>query len=247
MTDHARLGPSAADRWFACPAAPRMEEGMPDTPSKYAVEGTKAHACLERALRGEVMSPGLCDGDADMAGHLTQCLFMVDAERARYAHVDIFLVEERVYPSRAREDLFGTADIVIAGRLPDGSQAVSVIDLKYGRNRAVPADCKQLAIYALGAANAIGRTDTRHFRSVIMQPRLVTKNASDHKVYDRDFAEMMRFNREMHDAAKRTDDPNAAPVHGPHCGWCKAKAKCPAYQARPQSKRGDAELDIFAA
>ena len=39
--DHARLSPSAAERWFACPGAPNAEAGIPESTSLAASEGTR--------------------------------------------------------------------------------------------------------------------------------------------------------------------------------------------------------------
>lgn len=50
-TTHAKkCGPSAAHRWMVCPGSERLSEGMPDTPSKYALEGTAMHALAEMCL-----------------------------------------------------------------------------------------------------------------------------------------------------------------------------------------------------
>ena len=54
---HARLAPSNG-RWPVCPGEPRLTEGLPDTSSPAADEGTAAHEVAERWLRGEVMQVG---------------------------------------------------------------------------------------------------------------------------------------------------------------------------------------------
>lgn len=44
---HALLSASSASRWLACTAAPRFEEGLPESTSDYAEEGRLAHAIAE--------------------------------------------------------------------------------------------------------------------------------------------------------------------------------------------------------
>jgi len=42
---HARLSPSAAERWLTCPASVKVGEALPKPPtSRFAEEGTRAHA-----------------------------------------------------------------------------------------------------------------------------------------------------------------------------------------------------------
>ena len=49
---HALLSASAASRWLTCTAAPRFEEGLPESTSTYAAEGSLAHAIAElKALK----------------------------------------------------------------------------------------------------------------------------------------------------------------------------------------------------
>ena len=47
---HAKLSPSAAERWMTCPGSVVLSGGMPEDESKYASEGTRAHAFAERWL-----------------------------------------------------------------------------------------------------------------------------------------------------------------------------------------------------
>ena len=51
---HAKLSPSSAERWMACPGSMRMEEGLADTSSRAADEGTAAHFLASECLTAEV-------------------------------------------------------------------------------------------------------------------------------------------------------------------------------------------------
>lgn len=44
---HALFGPSSAHRWLECPGSVLLEQGMPDTASESAAEGTLAHELAE--------------------------------------------------------------------------------------------------------------------------------------------------------------------------------------------------------
>ncbi len=50
---HARLSPSAAERWMTCPGSVKLSEGREDKGSAYAAEGTAAHELAEHILRGQ--------------------------------------------------------------------------------------------------------------------------------------------------------------------------------------------------
>src|SRR5258705_5736339 len=55
MAGHAIFAPSSAARWLACPPSATLSQGLPERPSPAALEGTRVHAVVERALRtGEI-------------------------------------------------------------------------------------------------------------------------------------------------------------------------------------------------
>ena len=59
MSQHALLSPSSAHRWLACAASVAASQGIPDTPSVHAAEGTHAHDIAAMCLRtGADVQPG---------------------------------------------------------------------------------------------------------------------------------------------------------------------------------------------
>ena len=55
---HAKLSPSSAYRWIACPGSIRLSAGIPDTSSVFAEEGTAAHELCELCLRDRTDADG---------------------------------------------------------------------------------------------------------------------------------------------------------------------------------------------
>lgn len=234
-SDHALLGPSSAHRWLSCTPSARLEEGLPDTGSSYATEGTLAHRLGELLLRAEYEGADITEEMAEvqadpqyspaMMEHIEGYVAFV-AERYADAKSHCpdprLYVEQRIDVSEYVPDGFGTTDCVI---IADG--LMDVIDLKYGAGIPVSAeDNPQMKIYALGCLLAFSLFyDITAIRMTIYQPRLDSVSTA---VIDRDKLEAW---------AEQFLKPRAAQAYageGPFapgeltCKWCKAGATCKA-------------------
>jgi hypothetical protein len=249
-TTHARLGASKSHRWMACAGTIRMSEGIEETTSEYAKEGTAAHELAEQFL-----SPAGSPFDRGMEGDIQEAF-----RRARGAHTDwevindegrfpvtqemvdavavyVNYVRERAVGGELRieqafdlaplnppEEMYGTADAVV---WHEDTRTLEVIDYKHGRGVVVEAvDNSQIRMYALGAVVAIGkRPDT--IRTTIVQPRA---HHPDGPIRSDEFGweELVSFKEELFERAHATQDPDAPLVAGDHCRFCPALAICPA-------------------
>ncbi len=235
MTKHAKLSPSGSERWMNCPASIRMEEGLPDTSSVYAEEGTAAHEvaaiCLEKELpassqlgkvfnKCEVQSEGFkCDEE------------MADAVQQYIDHVNTFkgdaFFEKQVCVKPWVDEGFGHADVIKIYACDLDPLVVTVIDLKYGKGVMVEAqDNSQAGIYGLGVYNdykdLFDFDDDTVFQLVIVMPR------KDHITqWNLTLKELLEFGDRVKLAAKECENPEAAFDPGPKtCQWCKAKTTC---------------------
>lgn len=226
--------------------------GLPDTSSKYADEGTMAHALSEHILRGDAVpeagtlfryeNHGLLQTGTvtqDMLGHTGVYIDNI----TQYANGGELMVEQKLnyatYLGLPRDEAWGTSDAVII----KGSE-IQVHDLKYGQGEVVSAERNtQMMLYALGALDAFDGLagDFTHARMVIHQPRVVKAPQE----WDCTVEELLAFGAEAKQAVHwakaaalgaetKTQAEWEAEYLRPSvdaCRWCKAKATCPKLRA----------------
>jgi hypothetical protein len=152
--DHAVLGPSGWSTWGACPGSIALSEGIANTSSTYAKEGTAAHALAESCLQSGLNAEDFIGQHFEVEGET----FTVDMEMADAVNTHIAWVQQYIDPSRGdvllleqsvpigqltgETDAEGTSDVV---GICDGGKTLVVIDLKYGKGVQVYAGerCKE--------------------------------------------------------------------------------------------------------
>ena len=219
MAEHARLSPSGAEKWMACPGSVAMEAGEPDSSNDYSDEGTAAHHLAAECLLGQRDAAeftgrqiAVCEGKAywnpDQPGPASN-VFEVDDTMA--GHVQAYLNKVREYYTpgvmamvelrmpidhiTGEEGACGTADVVIA--CPSTKELI-VVDLKYGMREVNGERNKQLMIYALAALEYYKlAVDFETVRTVIAQPRI-----GHYPEWSCTVAELLEFGKEVKQAAE---------------------------------------------
>ena len=210
---HAKLSPSSAHRWLVCPGSIRMSEGIEDTTSPAAEEGTLAHNLGEQALLNGVTTWDVTDDDypQEMRDYIQGYVSYVLSFAGSLA------IERRLDLGEWVPGGYGTADAVIV----DGTD-VHVIDLKYGLNPVRVEHNYQLMLYALGALEK----KTKRVHMHIYQPRNMGVPASVHTMKAK---KLRAWGEEIRPKAELclTDDAPLVPGNA-SCQWCPAAASCPA-------------------
>ena len=237
---HALLAPSAAERWMTCPGSVVLSEGMVETESGYADEGTRAHAMAEKWLIGYLARRGETPSfkkpeEIEMAKHvktyIDECLSLNIKGAKIY-------IEKTVAIDK---DVYGTADFIAWH--PD-TATLHIRDLKYGAG--VPVDvCRntQLRIYAFAALITM-KLPAAVVSIGIVQPRYEHPDGPV-RIVDFDVAELIDLHADVADAVARVasateakggkgwDDKFLVPSDK-GCRWCAASPKCPALKNKAQ-------------
>jgi hypothetical protein len=231
---HAKLAPSSAYRWIACPGSVRMSEGIEDVTSTYAAEGTAAHElaafCLQNGhdaieFLGWVVDTVAADkrlfdavlGPLTVADGITR--FEVDEEMVEAVQLYIDTVqslipksgeyeldiETRLDMTHIHPDIFGTGDLVLYDL---GAAWLHVLDFKYGKGVIVsPEENPQGLTYAAGAVRRYHNRPLHGITIHIVQPRA---GGAPIKSWSTDPLLLMEFEDDLRAAALRTEEATRA-------------------------------------
>ena len=220
--EHAKLSASGSARWINCPGSVLAEEGIPNTSSVYAEEGTAAHELAERCLSSgkdaESYSNEIINGfvvDKEMMDNVQQYL---DYVRSYLDSKTELIVEKRVDFSDWVPGGFGTSDAVALKPLV---KAVHNFDLKYGKGVPVQVENNtQEMLYSLGVIKDYDVFDEyEEFHLHIVQPRL---NHFDEWVITKE--QLLQFAKFVKERAELALTEDAPRIPGEkQCQWCRAK------------------------
>jgi len=221
------VGGSTAKRVIACPGSVALVQKMPPKPSsEHADRGTMLHDVIAEILgkdlpwdqfigtvyEGQVLTQELFDEKIAVALEL---LDEVDPDKRME-----YEVETRVGFGDLLPGVFGSTDLV--GRV--GDRAV-VLDWKFGDGVVVDAvENDQLMFYAA----ACMRTESAQWafagatevELIIVQPPMIKRWVTTKE-------RIKQFERDLVQAVKQAQSPDAKLQHGDHCRWCAAKPVCP--------------------
>lgn len=231
--DHALLSASSARRWLHCPPSARLTEGMEDTPSPYAAEGTRAHTVCERCLRDALThwprgeKAALASG-RDEEGPLPDEMIraanlyvdFIHELWAGFAHEPTVCIEQRVDLSAWVPEGFGTCDCLLIG---DG--VLRIVDFKYGQGVPVsPVENAQLLYYALGAYDLFRLTDEiETVRLSIVQPRI----QAEPETWECSLPWLLEWADDiLHPTAVQAYNGEGLRHPGGWCRWCKLYPAC---------------------
>lgn len=255
---HAELGPSSWSTWGACPGslALAQDTARPAT-SKYAKEGTAAHALLETCLLEGRNAEDLIGQEYIVEGEV----FTVDNEMADAVNSTIDIVKTYIDPERGdvlfveqmvplqhltgEQDAKGTGDVI---GITDGGKTLVAGDFKYGQGVQVYASEKpipmgedfyyppngQLAMYASGWLHENGflYEEVENVTLMILQPRMEWYDK-----YTITVEELRAFEDVIREAAGQVELNKQVKAEGntldlvpgeKQCKFCNAKGICPA-------------------
>lgn len=230
---HALLSASSAARWLKCTAAPRFEEGMPESTSEYAQEGRLAHSIAElKVLKKFTLMTGRTY-TARLNKLKKEPLYGPEMDKTTDLYIEHLMEQAMAYdsaPTVAAEvkvdfsdyvpEGFGTCDCVMIG-----GDTLCITDYKHGKGVPVSAQGNpQMRLYALGALKRYGPIFGDAIKNVHMsidQPRLDSYSTDTITV-----EELRAWGKSIKPIAQKAFSGLGEFVPGDHCRFCRGKAQC---------------------
>lgn len=268
MSEHAPLGPSAAERWLVCTASVRLSNevaGYDD--SRYAREGTLAHTRGEIEAKYLLMDrPELHPGGSSSILYDEECATWLEACKAEgltdeqvadiedhsrsYAQLlvdlrdemgpgTVVFLEERVYPGVPQ--CWGTGDAILVS-----PTQVRIVDFKYGSGIRVEVnDNPQLKLYGLGALEGYGDLvgDTESVVVTIYQPRVSSDPSSQE--WTPAALRQWRADVVLPRAAEALSEEGVFVPGEVQCRWCPAAGICRARMEAATAEDFSSDPDII--
>lgn len=229
---HAKLSPSAAERWMTCPGSVVLSQDVPDKSSAFAEEGTLAHSLAELVLSGKAYA-GSPEMLANIKVYTDHVLSLCEDRVAKW------FLEQKV---SVNDHIWGTADAIV---WHEKERHLYIIDLKYGAGVAVEVKNNlQLKIYALAALLTFGFPAIQ-VTATIVQPRCPHSDGPIRSITF-DVVDLIDFHADLDNSMERVHlsftrndlEPFLVPSEK-GCRWCPASFKCPKLRlaAQEQAKK----------
>ena len=227
---HAKLSPSAAYRWMACPASIAETQTVPyvmPRDTSAAVLGSAVHAAVEKRFYAKAHEEGdkaveKTEEKLYLVGSVEEVELVAKAADDFVEYVESLqfdkVYSEKVVWIKEQNDCWGTADVVgVKGN------ELYIVDLKYGMYPVSAERNPQLLIYACGALDTLeGLEHVSKINMIIYQPRL--KNID---VYTVTRDELLRWKEViLLPSAREALSNDALYTVGGHCRYCPAKHTC---------------------
>lgn len=224
---HAKLSPSASNRWLTCPGSLDLPRSGEEEESVYAAEGTAAHELAEKCLilgvdAEELIGETLYDHEVtqEMADNVQVYLDVCNQLRREHdlgGNVEFYLSHSKI------DDFGGTADFMMI--TPD---MLYIVDLKYGAGHVVEvSENDQLKCYAVLAMDYVFKDipspENYQVRMTIVQPRASHEDGPVRSVTlskEEIWSHEDRIQKQVFDNRHHLEA-------GSHCRWCPAKVHCP--------------------
>lgn len=229
---HSPFSASGAERWFNCPGSVKASEGVPRKDSPWSIEGTLAHAVLERALEECIKNKYYSISDIqllsgqprEMALHAKNAANFILKKwiEAGIDHAEL-KIESRVSLAHIHPQMFGTLD----GAVIDHWGTLHVFDYKYGKSMVSPEENLQMIFYAMAIAYE-HHWDFKNVRLWIIQPR--ANGYDGPSFWELSIKMLKEYEKQFITAIDVVDIFPGGFTEGSWCHWCAGKVNCPLKQ-----------------